>query len=189
VLSADARVRDGGVWIDLANAGRTGAVFQVFDNTDRDGPWRFTLAAGETYAAGHWNHAGRAPGPYDLTVQGPNGFYRRFAGDTSRPQPAVSVAADARSRLVVRLAGAGDPTRVTALMNESYPLAEGEARQSLVLPPKGVVRSVWDLRGSDHWYDLTLTLADDPSFIQRLAGHFETGRSSRTDPGIGRMRL
>ena len=35
----------------------------------------------------------------------------------------------------------------------------------------------------------TLTLADDPSFTQRLAGHLETGRVSRTDPGIGRMRL
>jgi phospholipase C len=189
-LSADARVRDGGLWIDLVNTGRTGAVFQVFDNTDRDGPWRFTLAAGETYAAGQWNRPGRAPGPYDLTVQGPNGFYRRFAGDASRPQPGVSVTADARSRLVVRLAGAGGgSTKVTARMNEAYPLAEGEAGQNLVLPSKGVVRSVWDLRGSDHWYDLTVTLADDPSFSQRLAGHLETGRVSRTDPGIGRMRL
>ncbi|WP_426043361.1 phosphocholine-specific phospholipase C [Caulobacter sp. DWR3-1-2] len=189
-LSADARVRDGGVWIDLVNKGRTGAVFQVFDNTDRDGPWRFTLAAGETYAAGHWNSTSRPPGPYDLTVHGPQGFYRRFAGDASRSQPSVSVAADARSRLVLRLAGGGGGSAsVTALMNDAYPLAEGEASQSLVLPPKGVVRSVWDLRGSDHWYDLTLTLADDPAFIQRLAGHFETGRASRTDPGIGRMRL
>jgi len=189
-LSADARVRDGGLWIDLVNRGRAGAVFQVFDNTDRDGPWRFTLAAGEAYAAGHWNHAGRAPGSYDLTVQGPNGFHRRFAGDASRPQPVVSVTADARSRLVVRLAGSGGGSAmVTARMNEAYPLAEGEARQGLILRPRRVVRSVWDLRGSDHWYDLTLTLADDPSFTQRLAGHLETGRASRTDPGIGQMRL
>ena len=47
----------------------------------------------QKYAAGHWNQAGRALGPYDLTVHGPNGFYRRFAGDTSRPQPLVTVAA------------------------------------------------------------------------------------------------
>ena len=164
-LSADARVTDGALWIDLVNAGRAGAVFQVFDNTDRDGPWRFTLAAGQTYAAGHWNATGRGPGPYDLSVHGPNGFYRRFAGDTTRAQPRVTVATDPRSRLVVSLAGAGQ-----------------------ALKPEGV-RSVWDLRGSDHWYDLTLTQAEDPSFIQRLAGHLETGRASRTDPGIGRMRL
>ncbi len=185
VLAADARVTDGALWIDLVNAGRAGAVFQVFDNTDRDGPWRFTLAAGQTYAAGHWNAAGRGPGPYDLSVHGPNGFYRRFAGDTTRAQPRVTVATDARSRLVVSLTGAG---QATLAMAEDYPLAEGEARQTLTLKPEGV-RSVWDLRGSDHWYDLTLTQAEDPSFIQRLAGHLETGRASRTDPGIGRMRL
>ena len=185
-LSADARVTNGKLWIDLVNAGRAGAVFQVFDNTDRDAPWRFTLAAGQKYAAGHWNKAGCAPGPYDLTVHGPNGFYRRFAGDTSKAQPIVTVAADARARLVVSLAGAG---LATIRMAEDYPLAEGEARQAVVMKPKSVARSVWDLRGSDHWYDLTLTLADDPSFTQRLAGHLETGRASRTDPGIGRMRL
>ncbi len=181
-------MKDGAPWIDLVNAGRAGAVFQVFDNTDRDGPWRFTLAAGETYAAGHWNTLGREPGPYDLTVHGPNGFYRRFAGDTSRPQPLVTVAADARSRLIVSLAGrrAG---LVMARMDDAYPLAEGEALQNVVRKPRSVVRSVWDLRGSDHWYGLTLTLADDPSFTWRLAGHLETGRASRTDPGIGRMRL
>jgi phospholipase C len=186
LLSAGARVTDGVLWIDLANAGRTGAVFQVFDNTDRDGPWRFTLAAGEKYAAGHWNLAGRGPGPFDLTIHGPNGFYRRFAGDTSKSQPVVTVAADARARLVVSLKGKG---LATLHMADDYPLSDGEARQTLTLPTRGVVRSVWDLRSSDHWYDLTLTLADDPSFTQRLAGHLETGRASRTDPGIGRMRL
>ena len=141
--------------------GRVGAVFQVFDNTDREGPWRFTLAAGQKHAAGHWNKAGHALGPYDLTVHGPNGFHRRFAGDTSRPQPVVTVAADARARLVISLQGAG---LATLRMAEDYPLAEGEARQTVMLKPRGVVRSIWDLRGSDHWYDLTLTLADDPSF-------------------------
>ncbi|NQE60629.1 phosphocholine-specific phospholipase C [Caulobacter sp. RHG1] len=185
-LSADARVKDGALWIDLVNAGRAGAVFQVFDNTDRDGPWRFTLAAGEKYAAGHWNKPGL--GPYDLTVHGPNGFYRRFAGDVTKVQPLVTVSADARARLVVSLASrhAG---LVTAAMDEAYPPMEGVARQVLTLKSRGVVRSTWDLRGSDHWYDLTLTLADDPSFVQRLAGHLETGRISRTDPGIGAMRL
>lgn len=185
VISAAARVRDGAVWIDLVNAGRAGAVFQVFDNTDRDGPWRFTLAAGQKYAAGHWNKPGRPPGPYDFTVHGPHGFYRRFAGDTSKAQPLVTASADARARLVISLSGMGS---ATLQMAEDYPLAEGEARQTIALRPSGV-RSVLDLRGSDHWYDLTLTLADDPSFVQRLAGHLETGRASRTDPGIGRMRL
>ena len=187
-LAAEVRTDDGAVWIDLANKGQAGAVFQVFDGTDRAGPWRFTLAGGEAYAAGHWN-TGRT-GPYDLTVHGPNGFYRRFAGDASRPEPRVTISTDAKGVLAVGLTGAGEGERVAVLdMDPAYPLSEGEARRRLVVHPGRTARSLWDLRGSDHWYDLTLTLADDPGFVQRLAGHVETGAPSRTDPAIGRMRL
>ncbi len=56
-------LKDGRMWIDLANAGKAGAVFQVFDNTDRAGPWRFTLGAGERYAGGSVEQAGRGLAP------------------------------------------------------------------------------------------------------------------------------
>ncbi|MES3027953.1 MAG: phospholipase C, phosphocholine-specific [Pseudomonadota bacterium] len=188
LLRADARAEPGKVWIDLENAGSVGAVFQVFDNTDKAGPWRFTLGAGERYAAGHWNGAGGL-GAYDLTVHGPNGFYRRFAGDTARPQLGVAVSADHRGRLVVALTRAGPGYPIAELeMGAAYPLVEGEAKRRLTVRSKSAARAVWDLRGSDHWYDLTLTLVDDPTFVQRLAGHLETGRPSRTDPAIGVMR-
>jgi phospholipase C len=35
------------------------------------------------------------------------------------------------------------------------------------------------------WYDLVLTVAEDPAFEYRLAGHIENGRDSSTDPGMG----
>jgi phospholipase C len=35
------------------------------------------------------------------------------------------------------------------------------------------------------WYDLIVTVAEDPSFNYRLAGHVETGRDSFTDPALG----
>src|SRR3989344_544330 len=151
-LAAAARVADGAVLIDLVNSGRTGAVFQVFDNTDRAGPWRFTLGSGETYAAGHWND-GR-PGVYDLTVHGPNGFYRRFAGDATLPQPQVTISTDAKGLLTVELTGAQEGTAQAVLdMDAAYPLSEVEARRRLTLRPGTAAHSVWDLRGSDHWYD------------------------------------
>ncbi len=78
-LSADARVEQGRLWVDLVNTGGTGAVFQVFDAADSAGPWRFTVGAGERYAADHWNRVGPLEA-YDLILHGPNGFYRRFAG-------------------------------------------------------------------------------------------------------------
>lgn len=181
-LGADVRVEGGQVLIDLANLGQAGAVFQVFDNGDRLGPWRFTIGAGERYAAGHWNAGGQI-GPYDLTVMGPGGFYRRFTGDTRRPQPRVALIADLDHRLVVVAQGAA--TSLSMQMDRAY--AGGEPR-SLTLGGQPA-RAVWDLAGADHWYDLEIACADDPSFRIRAAGHVETGRASRTDPGIGVMRL
>lgn len=188
-LACDARVEGRRVWIDLVNEGAAGAVFQVFDNTDRAGPWRFTVGAGDRYAAGHWNGA-EGLETYDLTVHGPNGLYRRFAGDTRRPEPRVKAEVDAERRLVLSLAAAG-PRAVSALveMAGDYPLIEGDARRRLGARPGASAASVWDLRASHHWYDLTLTLVDDPAFARRYAGHVELGRDSRTDPAIGRMRL
>ncbi|WP_374572090.1 phosphocholine-specific phospholipase C [Phenylobacterium sp.] len=188
-LACDLRIEGGRAYIDMVNAGASGAVFQVFDNTDRAGPWRFTIGAGERYAAGQWNGADGA-GAYDLTVQGPNGFYRRFAGDARRPQPRVRAGMDEARRLVLTLSHSG-PGRASAVveMAGDYPLVEGEARRRLAARSGGQTASVWDLSASDHWYDLTLTLTDDPGFVRRYAGHLETGRSSRTDPAIGRMRL
>ena len=35
------------------------------------------------------------------------------------------------------------------------------------------------------WYDLIVTVAEDPTFKYRLAGHVETGRDSYSDPAMG----
>jgi phospholipase C len=39
------------------------------------------------------------------------------------------------------------------------------------------------------WYDLVVTVAQDPTFNYRLAGHVETGRDSFSDPALGGLRL
>jgi len=40
----------------------------------------------------------------------------------------------------------------------------------------------WVLAASHHWYDLSVTSNDDPTFLRRLAGHVENGRPSISDP-------
>jgi phospholipase C len=188
-LDCHARVEGGRVWIDLINTGTVGAVFQVFDNTDRAGPWRFTIGAGERHAAGHWNGDAGMAG-YDLTVHGPNGLFRRFAGDARRGEPLVKVAAAGARHLALSLMqpGRGDVSAIVEMAGD-YPLSEGEARRRLRASIRRPVRTVWDLRGSDNWYDLTLRIPTDPVFVRRFAGHLETDAPSRTDPAIGRMRL
>ena len=35
------------------------------------------------------------------------------------------------------------------------------------------------------WYDVVVTVAEEPSFEYRLTGHVETGRDSISDPAMG----
>ena len=43
----------------------------------------------------------------------------------------------------------------------------------------------WPLESCFGWYDLTIQVESDSSFVQRLAGHVETGSDSSSDPAIG----
>jgi phospholipase C len=36
------------------------------------------------------------------------------------------------------------------------------------------------------WYDVLLTVRDHPHYKRGLAGHFESGRASTSDPQLGR---
>jgi phospholipase C len=188
-LSADARVETGRLWIDLVNSGRTGAVFQVFDAAGESGPWRFTVGAGERYAAGHWNRPD-PPEVYDLIVHGPNGFYRRFAGRADQAL-AVTLAHTAEGDVVVNIANPSqEPRRVEIRMDDPYATAEGAPNpRRISVGPGGSARVAWDLSASDHWYSLTASVDSLPGFLRRFAGHAEIGRASRTDPAIGEMRL
>jgi phospholipase C len=188
-LSADARVEQGRLLVDLANTGTIGAVFQAFDAMAGAGPWRFTLGAGERYVAGHWNQAGPLTA-YDLILHGPNGFYRRFAGRIDQDL-SVTLTEAAGGDVVLNVANSGAGLRkVEAAMDEAYPIADGELRRrAAVVGPGQLARVGWNLAASDRWYSLTVSADGLPGFLRQFAGHAETGRASRTDPGIGPMRL
>ncbi|MHB8817179.1 MAG: phospholipase domain-containing protein, partial [Steroidobacteraceae bacterium] len=43
----------------------------------------------------------------------------------------------------------------------------------------------WSLEQFQGWYDLVITVEQDPTFKYRFAGHIETGRESISDPAMG----
>ena len=43
----------------------------------------------------------------------------------------------------------------------------------------------WSLEEFQGWYDLVITVEQDPTFKYRFAGHIETGRESISDPAMG----
>ncbi len=194
-LHAHGRVADGKFWIDLVNNGAAGAAFQVYDNTDRSGPWRYTIESGKNHSTCQW-HDGTTIDKYDLSLHGPNGFFRQFRGQL----PAASKATDAEARLaydapngtiVLTLKNNGNAAQIVEVAQDAaYPVAPGETRQcTFTIAPGASVADIRRLDVSDHWYDLTVTVRDNPQFLRRFAGHLETGQPSKTDPAIGAMRV
>ena len=181
--------------VDIANTGTAGASFYIYDNTNAQGPWRYALEAGKSHAAAGWH--GSAPGAaalsqYDLTLQGPNGFYRRFKGGLAAPATAaVEVTACyevTNGDLTLTLKNTGSTAcTVTVRQADAYALAAGQQRtHTIVVKPGETLSDEWLLSASDHWYDLTVTVDTDSKFLRRYAGCVETGRATRTDPAIGK---
>ena len=190
-LNANARQVKRDLFIDLANTGSKAAVFTIHDYAPYNvtGPWRYTLDAGQSYTATHWNHREREV--YDLAVHGPNGFYRHFAGrlrddDKLLADPVLVVASENAQKGELTLAlqnTSGAAVEVSLASDPRY----SQSGRTLSLPANGVETVRLDLSPSAHWYDLTLKISGNDHWLRRFAGHIETGRASRTDPGIGVM--
>jgi len=163
------------------NHGDAGACFQVVANRpDPPGPWFFTVEAGQTLR-------GTVPGPdendglYDLTISGPNGFFRHLRG--SGP---ASLEAEARyepktGQMILTLRNDGPvPIDVQVLANAYGP---PELRH-YSLPPGGRQEDYRPLTNSGHWYDISVISSSEARYLRRFAGHVETGVASITDPAI-----
>ena len=54
-----------------------------------------------------------------------------------------------------------------------------------VLGPGDTDSKSWSLKATGGWYDLTITVENDPHFEYRFAGHMENGEDSISDPAMG----
>ncbi|NID05126.1 phospholipase C, phosphocholine-specific [Luteibacter jiangsuensis] len=174
--------------LEFINQGESAAFFHVFSSARTDGPWAYTVEAGKSLSD-HWTslYSGNA---YDLSVTGPNGFLRRFAGSqptlgehARRAQPEVRLAnggLDGLLRLVITNEGSRACV-VTVTPSNDY--THLPPRRHFLLPG-GRVESLWEILSSDHWFDFCVTSDHDARFLRRLAGHRETGRASRSDPAL-----
>ncbi len=124
-------------------------------------------------------------------MYGPNGFLRRFTGkaveqhwwNDKQALPEVAEGYDvANGNLQLRLKNLGTGQLPVQRGERLWPgtVIHGQVRG-------GDTESLYlDLRGSYGWYDLSITIDSDSTFKRRLAGHVETGKSSMSDPALGR---
>ena len=164
----------------IKNRGNLGVGLQARSLTVPGAPYSYTIGAGDELDVALPN-----PGTYDLSLHGPNGFFRRFAGS-----PATVLEVDSRGdhndgRLLVRITDSGDRPGarhrrpLVVQVNDAY----GPDRRIEV---DRVAEIIVDTQHSGGWYDLALTTQSDPSFGYQLAGRLESSSRLTSDPQLGR---
>jgi phospholipase C len=169
-LHADGHAAATSVDIEFGNSGGAAAVFQVRSTTHD--PRTYTVEPGRQLRD-TWDHTSG----YDLSVFGPNGFFRQFTGGG---EPALDVRASYADRgteiaLTIRNRST---ERVSVRVSNRY----GSRPVTLTLRPGETKTQRWSLDRTRGWYDLTLSSGPDE---YRYAGHVENGRDSISDPGMG----
>ncbi|HEY0469533.1 MAG TPA: phospholipase domain-containing protein, partial [Polyangiaceae bacterium] len=126
---------------------------------------------------------GKGQSKYDLSVYGPNGYFRLFKGSVESWEKAnlsVDTHCESDHGLTLDLRNKGRETarvRIFDAYTKRTLVRAIAARQNLVCH--------WSLEDSYGWYDLSIAVESDPSFKQQLAGHIETGKDSMSDPLLG----
>lgn len=177
--------------ITMDNPGKPGVTFTVHDNHDRLEPWHYTIGGGDSHASEQWHDDGPMDA-YDLTLAGPNGHWRRYAGSLAVGQKgpdALLLETEGLRQIELKLLNRSDaPMTFAIAMDPAYLPATPLPRTVQLAPESEKVVKV-ALGKTQGWYDVTVTVEGDAPFLRRFAGKAENGRHGLTDPGIGVMRL
>ena len=165
------------VKLEFINRGSSGAVFHVHDlKRPETAPRRYTVESLKTLT-GEW-----PAGAYDLFVSGPNGFHRRYSGDSAGVS--MSFAAVGR-KARLRLSNVSDRTQHVTAWSGAYEEKIPVIHAAEI--PRGDVREfVWDFAPTGGWYDLKVKVG---GFEQRLAGRIDDGSPTTSDPAMGGAAL
>jgi phospholipase C len=168
------------IGLTFFNRGRATAVFQVRSGNAADPARDYTVEPGKTLA-GTWSVASS----YHLSVYGPNGFVRYFNGSIGSSAAVLDVRSshereDERGSLEWRITNVADNVAEVRVL-DAY---SGEV-STWLLRPDGTFEGEVSLNQFHGWYDLIVTVAGDPTFKYRLAGHVENGLDSFSDPALG----
>jgi phospholipase C len=159
------------LWV--ANEGALGTYLQARSLTVAGAPYTYTVGAGDRLSAKLPN-----PGTYDLSLYGPNGFFRHFAGSPSTALQVTPGLEHGAGKLTLKIHSPGKGGPVTVKIADAY---GGDQK----LRVSGTDRITIDTRQSGGWYDLAISTPDDPSFAYQLAGRLESAHELTSDPQLG----
>ena len=172
-LKVDVKVSGNRLAFSLANDGHLGAQLQARSNNVAGAPFSYTIGSGKTLRPELAAH-----GRYDLSFHGPNGYFRRFAGNTHEPLLEVKGRRDGQELVLTLHNRSGHRVHVH--------VADAYGRDKKVRIRKHTRKKVRLGLTPSRWYDVLVTVAEQPHFRRGLAGRFETGRDSTSDPQLAR---
>ena len=163
--------------IDFNNTGDQAAVFHARSGNPSDLPRCYTVEPGLSLT-GVWPAANNA---YDLSVHGPNGFFRSYKGGVANANAKLQVRAQgSHGRLDVAVTNQSGQVMTVRLFNR-YTGKTADQRLN-----RGETMSrTFELNPFNGWYECVVTVLEDGLLECRLAGHLEDGKDSFSDPLMG----
>jgi phospholipase C len=179
-VHGEVNASQGTIQLRFRNSGEVGTFFHVRFGDGQTEPRAYTVGAGDETSD---TFAVSSVSSYDLSVFGPNGFLRTFAGSlaTGSANLTVETICDKRSEGIALEIHNHSADAETVKVVDAY---SGKTITHL-LHAHSNFTYFSQLQESFGWYDLAVQVESDASFQRRLAGHVETGRDSMTDPAIG----
>ncbi|HET7882679.1 MAG TPA: phospholipase C, phosphocholine-specific [Acetobacteraceae bacterium] len=185
-VGAVANLAGGIITVAFDNPGSAGACFHVRspNGSSADGttgPWNYTVDAGKSLTD-IWSPD--ANGSYELTVNGPNGFFRKFTGTLAPGAVDLGVTAAYDANGITLQITNNSAEKVSVEVTDTY---SGQV-QSKDLARGDVVGLHFWLSPNQNWYDLVVTTNVDPGFVRQYAGHVENAGPSTSDPKMGQVQ-
>jgi phospholipase C len=176
------QLSDDSFLIEFENTGKAAAVFQVRSGSNLHLPRTYTVEPGKSLSD-TWPLASLGIVTCDLSVYGPNGFFRGLGGSVSalhQAQLDVRALYDGGDGLVLTITNPSSHTAHVTVVDQyagkevELTINAGQS-DSRHFPPNRFAG----------WYDLVITVASDPSIKYQFAGHLENGKDSTSDPAFG----
>lgn len=162
-----------------------GSPFMVY-TFNQSSPRAYAVKAGDTLKD-MWSLEDFDQQRYHLAVHGPNGFLREFAGHSKDPQLSVQCDYEAAKKSltgnIVLKIKSQSVTPITLTVHDN---AYGSKDIVKTIAAQGASTITLDLSKSHNWYDFSIHAKGYEQFAIRYAGRVETGKSTVTDPAIGK---
>jgi phospholipase C len=170
----------GRVALSMTNTGTASVHYQVTANQFRsDGPWHYDVRPGATLEDS-FAVVTYGAGRYDLTLAGPNGFERQFAGDLNTACGALEVTSilhPAEGTIELSYANRGS----AALTFTTASRIRGMGPWTNTVAAGATQTRTFDLAATGRrWYALVVTASGNTAFRRTFAGHLENGRPDVT---------